>query len=121
LRAHGGSAILPEAMTKKTKLSPRGQRRAAERAAVKLAKDRVRLAELEPGGSAERPLVVDSAAVIEPRAKDTRCAVCESALDLEDHEVVTEAGQSLRRVRLVCKLCHTPRTLWFRLERPMPN
>jgi hypothetical protein len=108
-------------VTKKHKLSPRGQRRAAERAAVSLAKDRVRLAELEPGGAPERPLVVTSASVIDGRARDTLCAVCEAGLELEDHEVVAHASGSLRRARLVCKECHTPRTIWFRIVPPLPS
>jgi hypothetical protein len=108
-------------MTKKHKLSPRGQRRAAERAAVSLAKDRVRLAELAAGGAPERPIVVESAAQIEGQARDTRCAVCEAQLQLEDHEVVPNAGTSLRRVRLVCRECHTPRVLWYRITPRAPN
>jgi hypothetical protein len=108
-------------VTKKHKLSKRGQRRAAERAAVSLAKDRVRLAELEPGGAPERPIVVDSASVVESRARDTRCAVCEAGLELADHDVVAHAGASLRRTRLVCKECHTPRVIWFRIAPPMAN
>lgn len=108
-------------MTKKHKLSPRGQRRAAERAAVDLAKDRVRLATLEPGGAPERPIVVETVAVIEVRATDTRCAVCEGGLQLEEHEVVTHGDVSLRRTRLRCRQCHTPRLIWFRIARPQPN
>lgn len=108
-------------MTKKHKLSARGQRRAAERGAVSLAKDRVRLAELSPGGAAERPIVVDSAAVIDGRARATPCAVCEGQLTLEEHEVVAHAGVNLRRTRGLCRECHTPRVLWFRLEPPRPS
>lgn len=108
-------------MTKKHKLSKRGQRRAAERAAVSIAKDRVRLAELEPGGGPERPIVVDTAAVIDGRAEHTPCAVCEAGLMLKEHDAVTHETVSLRRTKLVCKECHTPRVIWFRIERPQPN
>jgi hypothetical protein len=106
-------------MTKKHKLSPRGQRRAAERAAVQLAKDRVAAAKLVPGGAPERPLAVASASVIELRARDTPCAVCAAGLILEEHEAVAHDGEGLRRLRLVCKECHAPRVMWFRIEQPM--
>ncbi len=103
-------------MTKKHKLTDRGKRRAAQRAAVALAKDRVRLAELEPGGAPERPISVVSAAVIETRTRDTPCAVCEAGLDLQEHEAFTVDGVSLRRTRSVCKQCHATRMLWFRID-----
>ncbi len=108
-------------MTKKRRLSPRGLRRSAERAAIDLAKDRVRLAELEPGGSPERPIVVETASVIDGRARDTRCAVCEAELTLDDHEVVEHARGRLRRTRLTCRECHAPRVIWFRIEPPRAN
>jgi hypothetical protein len=109
------------AVTKKHKLSSRGQRRAAERAAVSFAKDRVKLAELSAGGSAERPIVVETASVIEGLARDTRCAVCEAELELKDHDAVTVESASLRRVRLICRECHTPRLLWYRIVPRAPN
>ena len=108
-------------VTKKHKLSERGRRRAGERTAVKMAQDRVRLAELSPGGAPERPVVVESAAVVDGRARDTRCAVCEAGLDLDEHEVVAHGAVSLRRVRLTCKECHTPRVLWFKIEPRLPS
>jgi hypothetical protein len=76
---------------------------------------------MSPGGAPERPIVVESAAVIEGRARDSRCAVCEAELDLEEHEVATHAGQSLRRVKLTCRECHTPRVIWFKLAPRLPS
>jgi hypothetical protein len=108
-------------VTKKHKLSPRGQRRAGERAALALAKDRVKLAALGPGGAAERPIAVESASVIEGHARDTRCAVCEAELIVEEHDAVVEGGVSLRRVRATCRECHTPRTIWYRITPRAPN
>jgi hypothetical protein len=104
-------------VTKRHKLSKRGVKRADERAAVQLAKDRVRLAELSPGGAPQRPLAVESASLVEVRAKETPCAVCEARLDLKDHDAV----DGLRRVRLVCKECHVERVIWFRLDLPRLN
>jgi hypothetical protein len=108
-------------VTKKHKLSPRGQRRAAERAAVSRAKDRVKLAQLSPGGAAERPLSVESASVIDGAARDTPCAVCEAELELKEHDAVVVDEVRLRRVSLVCRECHTPRELWFRIVPRAPN
>jgi hypothetical protein len=108
-------------VTKKHKLSPRGQRRAAERAAVDLARDRVKLAELSAGGAAERPIVVETPSVIEGRARDLRCAVCEGEVTLDEHEAVEQGGVRLRRVKTVCRECHTPRILWFRLVPKLPS
>jgi hypothetical protein len=108
-------------VTKKHKLSPRGQRRAGERAALALAKDRVKLAALGPGGAAERPITVESASVIEGLARDTPCAVCEAELILEEHEALVVDGASLRRVRAACRECHTPRLLWYRIVPRAPN
>ena len=54
----------------------RTQRRRAERAAVKDAARRLKLASLEPGGTGERPISVASASVIEPRASSQPCVVC---------------------------------------------
>jgi hypothetical protein len=108
-------------VTKKRKLSPRGQRRAAERDAVDRARKRVQMAKEQPGGHPGRPIAVASAAVIEARARAVPCAVCQAALDLDAHEATTHDGLSLRRVRLVCKECHTPRELWFHIEPPLPS
>ena len=108
-------------MTKKHKLSERGRRRAGERAAVDLARDRLRAAELAPGGTPGRPIVVDSAHVIEGQARDLRCAICEAEVILEEHDAVTHEGTLVRRVRVICKECHVPRLIWFRIERPRPN
>jgi hypothetical protein len=108
-------------VTKKHRLSKRGLRRVAERDAVALAEDRVKLARLSPGGSPERPLEVETPSVIETRATATPCAVCEASLELRDHEIAVHEGARLRRVRLVCKQCHAPRELWFKLAPSGPN
>lgn len=94
----------------------RTARRAAERDARKLVRDRERLAALEPGGSPERPIEVPSPSVIELRARGTPCPQCAGELAVDDHQ--TEAG--LRVVSVTCRRCHVSRRLWFRLA-PGPN
>lgn len=106
-------------MAKKTR--PRGQRRETERAQSKLSQARQRLFELELGGSAERPLPVVSAAVIEAHAEAVPCPACEGKHDVVEHVAVTRAGIRLREVRLRCRQCGTNRSLWFRIHDVGPN
>lgn len=89
----------------------RTARRVLENKARKLVQHLEQLAAEAPGGSEERPIDVISSAVIEPRARATPCPQCGGELDVLEHEAV----RGLRPVRVKCRLCHTPRTLWFRL------
>lgn len=101
------------------KLSARTARRADERKIAKEAErrieERARLAALEDGGSAQRPLAVESASLVEPIAKGARCVRCDGGLDLLEHAVEIREGISLRVARLRCRACGAPRTLWFRI------
>jgi hypothetical protein len=103
------------------KPSPRTQRRAAARAADRLARDRERLAQLEPGGDPARPIVVESASQVEPVARARRCLRCDEALRLEEHAVATFGEQRLRVARLGCPRCGWRCEVWFRLERTLPS
>jgi hypothetical protein len=94
---------------------PRTQRRQAERALRKDVASRQQLAASGPGGAADRPLVVPSASVIEGRARSIPCIQCGGELDLRQHRA---EGAALRKLELVCRLCHAPRHLWFKIEAP---
>lgn len=96
----------------------RTERRRRDRAARRLARDREQLAALLPGGSAERPLEVDSPAVIELRALAQRCPRCSGTYALDDHQ---SAAVGLRVVSLTCRTCRAPRQIWFRLGSSAPN
>ncbi len=96
----------------------RTARRQAERAARDLVRDRERLAALEPGGSAERPIEVAASSVIEPRARGLPCPQCGGAYRLDDHQA---PSSSLRLVSVTCQRCGTPRRLWFRLGSTQPS
>lgn len=96
----------------------RTARRARERAARQLVRDREKLAALVPGGSAERPIAVSSSAVIETRVRGTPCPQCEGELAIADHR---SAGQGVRAVDVRCRTCGAPRTLWFRIVSDEPN
>jgi transposase-like protein len=90
-------------------------RREAARSAKSFARDRERLFALEPGGSSARPIDVAAVSVIELRALALPCPRCAGAHRLEEHAAVTVAGARLREARLVCRLCGSRRSLWFRL------
>jgi hypothetical protein len=96
-------------------------RRERARADEKLARDREKLARLEPGGSPDRPVVVVSASLIEVHARTLRCTRCESDLRIEEHVAPTVAGQRLRVVKMVCPRCGTRREAWFRIEASLPS
>jgi hypothetical protein len=97
---------------------PRTERRQAARALRKDIHDRQRLAASGPGGAPDRPLRISSASVIESRARSVPCIQCGGQLDLVHHGA---EGASLRRLELVCRLCHAPRELWFLIETPAAN
>jgi hypothetical protein len=97
---------------------PRTQRRADARATRKLIHDRERLWGLSPGGAADRPLTIPSPAVIDARVAAMRCPQCDGEYTLRDHET-TRGGD--RVVSVICKLCHAPRRIWFRLGSSAPN
>lgn len=99
----------------------RTERRAAERAAAKLAEQREKLFFASDGGSIDRPLAVESASLVEPRALSQPCPKCLGALRLVSHDAVAHKGAMLRAARTQCSLCASPWTMWFRVERPMPN
>lgn len=87
----------------------------AARAARKLIADRERLAALEPGGSAERPLEVPSASVVESRALDLGCLHCEGPPRVQAQDAVKVDERVLRRVRMACPRCGSEREVWVRI------
>jgi hypothetical protein len=95
---------------------PRAERRELARDAAKLARERVRLARLEPGGAPERPIDVPSASVIEVRARGMPCAACGGEVRVEDHEARTLAGVPLRLVRVLCPQCGGRRIVHFQVR-----
>ena len=88
-----------------------GSRR-MERIRRQLVRDRERLAQLSAGGSAEHPIEVAAASVVEVRARAMSCPHCGATYRMHDHRAV---GPGLRAVDVRCQLCSTRRTLWFRL------
>jgi hypothetical protein len=103
------------------KPTSRSERRANERAVRREVRDRARLAELEPGGAADRPLAVSTASLVEPTARSLRCPLCDGALQLEEHAAERVAGVSLRVARTRCVRCGAPRAIWFRIAPALAN
>lgn len=97
---------------------PRTKRRADERAARELVRERQKLALLSPGGAAERPIEVDSSSVIEVRAAALPCPLCAGRLRVDEHHALTAR---LREVRVSCQQCGVGRGLWFRIGSPLGN
>jgi hypothetical protein len=100
---------------------PRTERRQRERAVEKLARDREKLARLEEGGAAERPIAVASASQIEVHARSLGCARCGAEPRVEAHDAPVVAGRPLRLVRLGCPMCGGKREVWFRLGGALPS
>jgi hypothetical protein len=101
----------------------RTERREAARDAEKIARTRLKLAALEPGGAPDRPIEVTSASTIEPHASSMPCAVCGSLRGrVDEHIAVTLPGE--RRVRVVhlrCPRCGTKREVFFRIGTVLPS
>jgi predicted Zn finger-like uncharacterized protein len=96
----------------------RTERRARERDARQLVRDREKLAALVAGGAADHPIEVTSAAVIEVRVGALPCPQCGGQYRVNDHR---SAGPGLRAVEVACRLCGVGRTLWFRIVVDDPN
>ncbi len=106
---------------KKKKKRARTERREAERRRRKLVADRLALALLEPGGRAERPLEVPTAAIVETRAESLGCPRCEGSLRSVAHDANTVDGVLLRKVSARCLACDEIREVWIRIVAPKLN
>ncbi len=92
----------------------RTERREKEREAVKLARARVKLAELEPGGSPGLPIEVTSASVIEPHAMSMPCAACGTGpVRVDEH--VADPARGLRVIKARCAQCGFRRDVFYRI------
>jgi hypothetical protein len=100
----------------------RTERRKMERDGVKLARARMKLASLEPGGAAERPIDVTSASVVEVHASSLPCAACgASGVRVEEHVAVTVDQRALRIARTICPRCGARRDVYFRIAKALPS
>jgi hypothetical protein len=96
-------------------------RRAEDREHEKIRRDLEKLALLAPGGSADRAILVTSAAEIEVSVTAMPCPLCQGALRLEEHAAETVGGLRVRICRVVCSVCRARRAIYFRLAGAMLN
>lgn len=107
-------------MTKKPKRS-RTLRREADRTEKKLLEARMTLSRLEPGGSAERPIEVSTASLVEPTARDMPCPACGGSVRVLDHTAETIGGRRLRVAKVDCARCGTCVLRYFTIAEPRLN
>jgi hypothetical protein len=94
---------------------PRTERRSVARETQKQALQRRKLFQSLPGGSAELPLQVTSASVIEPRAESLPCALCQAACVQRSHTATALGPRRLRVVTLNCRACGEPQVVYFEI------
>lgn len=96
----------------------RAERRERDLGRQRLAQEIERLAALEEGGSPQRPIAIDSTAVVEIRAVARPCPLCGEPLKLDAHTAEVIDGIRLRVAAVACTLCGTRRAVYFRLAEP---
>lgn len=94
---------------------PRRKRREQEREIRKRVRRTEQAARDLPGGSPDLPIDVASASVVEGAARATPCIQCGGDLELRGDGATSTGRGVLREIALVCRRCHAPRTLWFRI------
>jgi hypothetical protein len=97
---------------------PRKQRRAEERLLRQNVRQIEKLATSLPGGSPTNPITVTTSAVVESQARATPCIQCKGDLELRADRATSTPRGVLRELELVCRRCHAPRRLWFRVAPP---
>jgi hypothetical protein len=96
----------------------RSDRRARARAHEQLVRDLDRLARLEPGGAPDRPIAIDTPAVVDLRAVAKPCPLCGGSLKVEAHTAEVIDGARLRVANVACTQCGARRAIYFRLTAP---
>jgi hypothetical protein len=94
---------------------PRSERRSLARETQKELERRRKLFQSLPGGSAEHPLQVASASVIETRAQSIPCALCQAACVVRSHTATALGQRRLRVVTLGCRGCGEPQVAYFEI------
>ena len=94
---------------------PRRARREQDRALRKEVRRVEELAAELPGGTPERPIDVAAASVVEVKARAIPCPQCGGELQVEGDRAEPTPRGLLRALALACRVCHAPRTIWFRV------
>jgi ribosomal protein S27AE len=93
----------------------RAERRAIERRLKRADADVDRVLVELPGGSADHPLSIESASLVEVRAVREPCPRCGGESELTDHRALVVRQRRLREARLRCRQCQKERSIWFAL------
>jgi len=109
------------ATKKKTNPRLRTANRELERKLEKLYEARQKLAELDPGGSPERPLDVSSASVVQARAEAQHCLRCNLPMRCDEHTTFAGPHGLLRLAKLDCRGCGATRDLYLRIVGSLLN
>jgi hypothetical protein len=80
-----------------------------------IAAAREQLAMLEPGGTAARPVEVESASQVEVRTLSTPCLRCDGPYRLDEHTAERVEGKAVRVLRVHCAHCGARRMLFFHI------
>jgi hypothetical protein len=99
-------------MVKKT-ARPRTARREADRAGAALVRTRDRIAQLEPGGSPDWPIALESAVLVERRAASIPCPRCAGPVTVITHDARATTDARRREVIARCQRCSHARSVWF--------
>jgi hypothetical protein len=100
---------------------PRRQRREQQRELRATVRRIQRLADQLPGGAPEDAIEVGASSVVEIQARATPCLQCNGDLEIRRDSGASTPRGILRELELVCRRCHAPRTLWFRISTPGAN
>ena len=84
---------------------------------MKEARQRLRLAALEPGGSKERPRSIATSHLVESVAGSMPCPACTGPVRVLEHVVQV----TLRVAHVQCSLCNVARSVYFRIDVPLMN
>ena len=104
------------------RLRVRDQADDAHRRGLEVADQRTEGALDTIGFSPDNPIVVESAAAIEPRATALPCPLCGGTLHVEAHEAPPALAGTLRVLEMKCGQCGERQQLFARVETPTaPN
>ena len=88
---------------------------------AKMAKDLEKLAQHAPGGGPDRAIEITSPSEVEGHARATPCPICRGELRIEEHTAETIGGARLRVAKVLCTVCRSRRSIYFRLAGTMLN
>jgi hypothetical protein len=79
------------------------------------------MARQQPGSTPDAPIDVSTSAVVEIKARAAQCPQCGGELEVHADRADSTPRGVLRELHLRCRVCHAPRTLWFRVAPSSAN